>query len=76
MAETDEDVPAGDAGDAGADEATMPLNEWCQEQSRDDKRVELLAVFAFRERAAGRVNDTASAYRARFSRIHRSPTTA
>jgi hypothetical protein len=55
-------------------EATVPLDEFCQDASRNDRRVELLAVFAFRERAAGRYHDTPTAYAERFADIHDSPT--
>lgn len=55
-------------------EMPIPLDEFCQDQSRGDTRVELIAVFAFRERAAGRHHDTASAYAGRYALTHESPT--
>lgn len=55
-------------------EASIPLDEFCQDVSRSDRRVELLAVFAFRERQAGRHHDMATAYAERFAGTHDSPT--
>lgn len=55
-------------------EANVPLDEFCQDLSRTDKRVELIAVFNYRERMAGRHHDTASAYAGRYALIHESPT--
>lgn len=56
------------------DTTTVPLDEFCMDTSRTDTRVELLAVFAFRERAAGRFHDTVANYRARYNGTHDSPT--
>lgn len=55
-------------------EPSMPLDEFCRELSRTERSVELIAVFAHRERAAGRDHDTATAYRSRFDDTHASPT--
>lgn len=52
-----------------------PLDDWCAEQSLRDRRVELLAVFHFRERAAGRGRDTRAAYAARYAQAETTPTT-
>ena len=54
--------------------ATVPLDEFCQDLSRTDKRVELIAVFVHRERAAGRHHDTPEAYATRYAGTHDSPT--
>jgi hypothetical protein len=72
-----DDAPDDEALEADVqDDETIPLDEWCQGQSRSDNRVELMAVFVHRERAAGRNHDTPSAYAARFAAIHNSPTSA
>ena len=55
-------------------ESTVPLDEFCQDISRTDARVELLAVFAHRERAAGRLHDLPSHYAKRYAATHDSPT--
>lgn len=49
-----------------ADFEKIPLDEFCAEVSLSDKRVELIAVFAFRERANGTTHDTRDAYRSRY----------
>jgi hypothetical protein len=54
-------------------DTTIPLDSWCQEKSASDSRVELLGVFAHRERAAGRHHDTPDAYLRRFNRLESSP---
>lgn len=53
---------------------TIPLDEFCADASRTDNRVEHLAAFAYRERAAKRHHDTAAAYAERYAALHRSPT--
>lgn len=60
--------------DVPVETPTMPLDEFCADLSRTDRRVELIAVFAFRERAAGRFHDTVPNYRVRFADTHDSPT--
>lgn len=55
-------------------ESTVPLDEFCQDASRGDSRVELIAVFRHREMVAGRFHDKPSAYAARYSGTHDSPT--
>lgn len=67
------DLPA-DNQPAETEVATMPLDSWCQEKSASDTRVELLGLFAHRERAAGRYHDTPDAYLRRFNRLESSPT--
>lgn len=49
-----------------ADFEKIPLDEFCSEVSLSDRRVELIAVFAFRERSAGTTHDTRAQYRARY----------
>jgi hypothetical protein len=49
-------------------EATQPLDEFCAELSRTDTRLELIAVFRYRELAAGRNHAKPSAYAARYAR--------
>jgi hypothetical protein len=52
----------------------VPLDEFCADLSRTDTRVELIAVFNYRERAAGRYHDTVAGYAARYAATHDSPT--
>lgn len=52
----------------------VPLDEFCQDVSRGDGRVELIAVFRHRELSAGRHHDTPDAYMARYTETEGSPT--
>lgn len=52
---------------------TVPLDDWCRDQSRADKRVELIAAFHHVERAAGRMHDTAPAYASRYAAFASAP---
>ena len=53
---------------------TVPLDEFCLDVSRGDSRVELIAVFRFRELAAGRNHDTPDNYASRYAETAGSPT--
>jgi hypothetical protein len=66
---TDDPIPNGQA-----DAFTMPLDEFCADISRTDKRVELIAVFRHRELMANRHHDTPAAYADRYAATHDSPT--
>jgi hypothetical protein len=48
-------------------ELAVPLDEFCADLSRADRRVELIAIFHHRELAAGRHHDTPSAYARRYA---------
>lgn len=65
MAEDEADAPVG---------PSVPLDEFCQTLSQNDRRVELIAVFRFREIQAGRMHDTAEGFRGRYDDTHNSPT--
>lgn len=47
-------------------EAMVPLDEWLADKSLTDRSVEMLAVFRFREMAAGRHHDLPSRYEERY----------
>jgi hypothetical protein len=53
---------------------TLPLDEWCAEQSLRDSNVELLGVFHYREMAAGRGWDTRGNYAERYLQAATKPT--
>lgn len=52
---------------------TVPLDEFCRDISRGDRRLELISAFQHMERAAGREHDTEANYRARFGVAHLVP---
>jgi hypothetical protein len=64
-----------DEAPPAAPEATVPLDEFCQDLSLVDTRVELIAVFHHRELVAGRNHDTPTAFAKRYAGTHDLPTT-
>ena len=54
--------------------STIPLDDFCQTLSSTDNRVELIAVFHYRERMAARYHDTVGNYTQRFNDTATSPT--
>lgn len=66
-------MPSEPATPAPAPVPTVPLDEWCRDISRTDKRVELIAGFHHTERAAGRVGDTAAAFASRYAAFATAP---
>lgn len=51
----------------------LSLNLFCMRLSETDQRVALMGAFEFSERAAGRLNDTEAAYRARYAAFIKKP---
>ena len=56
------------------DAFTVPLDEFCQDLSRNTTAVELIAVFRFRELQAKRMHDKPAAYQARYAATAEAPT--
>jgi hypothetical protein len=54
-------------------EEMVPLDQWLADKSLTDKSVEMLAVFRFREHAAGRRHDLPSRYEDRYSAARQQP---
>ena len=65
--------PADEAGTTEAQEPRVELNSFCARLSETMTAPELFGAFAHVERVAGRVTDTASAYRARFDLFRNQP---
>lgn len=59
--------------DVAIAEDTVPLDEFCSDISRTDRRVELISAFQHIERMAKREHDTPTNYAARFNVVHRIP---
>lgn len=64
---------ADDAQAAEPSEFALPLDEFCAQLSRTDKRVELIAAFHAHERANGRMVDLPSTYTGRFAAFAAAP---
>lgn len=58
---------------AGAAPVALSINEFCTRLSETVIRPELIGAFAFSERAAGNLRDTADAYQARYEAFVNKP---
>lgn len=54
-------------------EFELSIDEFCTRLSAEDSRVELIGAFAATEKAAGRTQDTETAYRERFAQFVNQP---
>ena len=74
MAKTDNptviDIPVSNATPA---EFSLGLEEFCTRLSHTEKRVELLSAFHHTELLAGKVQDTSTAYTARYTAFANRP---
>lgn len=66
-------VSAAPAAPSAPAEPALSINDFCMRLSETLRRPELLSAFAHTETIAGRLGDTATAYRARFDAFLKQP---
>jgi hypothetical protein len=67
------DTPVAVVAPAATTDFPLSLDEACARISQGDKRVEMIGAFHHAERCAGRLKDTETAYRARYTAFCNAP---